>query len=162
MPAPWEQQPGEPDEAYQAFAAYLTEVEAGLRSFARSSGLREGTVVAWSAAYRWRARRASYQRHLADVRTRAAEETAAEMGRRHALVLGELFDWTLESIEAARAAGAVLKPAEIERIARTVIEQERLARGEATAIVRDLSAVPEDVLERWNDVLDEVEKISGT
>lgn len=160
MLCPWEQLPDEPEEAYQAFAAYLSEQDPSLAAFARTSGLPRTAVLAWSARHRWRARRAAYQRHLADVRFRAAEETAQEMGARHAAVLHELYSWSLESIEARRASGEVLKPGEIERIVRTVIEQERLARGEATQIVRDLSSVPDDVLDQLEEALRAAEDAS--
>lgn len=138
MPQPWERQPGETSKAYAAFCRYR-DMDPGKRSLAAVSsqgkkcgkGGKPSTVIAeLSAKHDWVARAAAYDDHMDEIRRKASEDALAEMSRKHAEGMREIFEKGLNRIKALddediRGAFAL-------ELAISGMKGERLARGLAT------------------------------
>ncbi len=147
-PAPWEHQPYEDADSFARFLVYL-DSDGDLGRVSERTALSRGTLAAYAARGRWRARRLAYLQHLGQESVAAAEETARTMGERHAVTLSRSMELITASLDAYAASGAVLPPDELRQWIKLVIEQQRLMRGQATARVDLTTASPEalDALE---------------
>ncbi len=85
MTEPWDRQPGEGDEAWEAFVLYR---DMGARRSQESVGGKLGKsrqlMSRWSAEHGWVARAGAWDREQDRVRREAHLEEIAEMSRRHA------------------------------------------------------------------------------
>ena len=74
MAMKFEQQPGESDKAFAAFALYLSlGPERSTASVGKALGKSEGLMERWSARWRWTERVAAHASHLATVEREATE-----------------------------------------------------------------------------------------
>jgi hypothetical protein len=133
--AVWDRQPGEPDEAYEAFARYLAHPEPLLGDFARAYRLNVSTVGRLAATYRWRARRAALTAHLVQARIVAAEHEARDLGAEIARHLGVAVDLAGETIQTALASGDLPSVRDALAILAEAHKQVQLGSGKPTAIV---------------------------
>ena len=165
-PAPtlWERQPGEPDQAWLLFSAYLQSPSANVTRFAQgpaSAGLGTGTIQAYAARWRWHVRRAALEQHLARARAAGADEAARAQGAQIAASAQALLDLRDRAQSALEARGGAeeISARDLIALSKTAIELARLVRGESTAHVRqDLSGLSLEEL----DALDAIaRKVSG-
>jgi len=78
----WDQQPGETNKNFAAFTAYLALGPArSLGKTAQATGRTRDQLAHWSQRWRWRARVAAYQAHLAAVERKATEDLVAAKSR---------------------------------------------------------------------------------
>ncbi len=152
MPAtvPWERMPGEPDTAWSLFSAYLATPSANVAKFARgpnSDGTPTSMIQAYSARWRWHARRAAMEQHLARTRAEGAAEAAKAQGASLAHLANELREIATEAAASLRLRGEVenMTPREVLAYAEKAITLSRLLAGESTSTVAlDFSTMPQD------------------
>jgi hypothetical protein len=83
----WDRRPGEHARAFHALGIYLAlGPTRTLPQVAEADNLRVQTVRDWSSTYDWRLRAAAHDEHYEAIYWRAADDEAAEMGRRHVQV----------------------------------------------------------------------------
>ena len=143
--AVWDRQPGEPDEAYEAFARYLAHPEPLLGDFARAYRLNVSTVARLAATYRWRARRAALTDHLVQARVVAAEHEARDLGAEISRHLGVAVDLAGEAFRTALATGDLPSLREAVQILAEAHKQVQLGAGKPTAIVDMGGSTDEDL-----------------
>jgi len=154
-PSPWERLPCEPDDSWEHFSQWIhSGPGTSIALYTRQRGLGVNRLAAYSAQWRWFARRAAYMTHLHHVRAEGASAKAREMGEQHAAVTGALLDWSLDSILDRRARGEVLTVPHALAAAKLAIDLQRLAAGAPTArIAADFAAVPEARLHEIREAL---------
>jgi hypothetical protein len=143
--APWERQPGEPEKAFAAFAAYrdlgpkrsLDAVGRQLYGGTQTGRKRDATgrLQEWSRTWQWVERAAAWDGELDRLARLEQVEAVKDMCRRHAEQAQEFQAKALE-----RLAGMTLEEMSVGETLRYFVEAvkiERLARGE-----------PEQVLEQ--------------
>lgn len=135
-PRPWERQPGEPDEAFARFFAYLNAPEVPIAAYARASG---DPCEALAATWRWRARKAQWTEALARQSAIGAAEGMRSLGERLVEAQGKLMD----EVESKLALGLArdLKGMVLVQVLKYLSDQSALAEGRPTARleVKDVS-----------------------
>ncbi len=155
--AVWDQVPGEPPEAWEAFRAYLRYPTPNVSGFAVETGRSRSTTGALASRWRWKARRAAFEHVVSQEHVRGALDAARALGAEHGRLLAEARDWALDSILDAKARGEKLSKSEALAYLRNVIELDRLIAGEATArVVVDLSKASDEDLDAAEKALDKV------
>ena len=150
-PAPWEQQPGEPDDAFALFERFAC-VSWGVKEFAEAQGEPQSRVASWSWRYRWIARREAYTQTLTRSRVAGAIDAARAQGAEHVRATTLALEWSIESMIARKAKGEILKPSEIATFTKMAIELQRLAAGEPTSrIAADLSHLSDERIDELRE-----------
>jgi hypothetical protein len=84
-PHPWERQPGEGDQAFQAFATYRDMgPDRSTRAVAQKLSKSASLIGRWSTQHRWVIRVEAWERENDRVRIQGHREAVEEMTRRHA------------------------------------------------------------------------------
>jgi hypothetical protein len=144
---PWERLPGEPEQAWILFGAYLQSPSGNVATFAKGAncaGVGTSTIQAYAARWRWHARRAALASHLARARAEGAEAQAQAQGAQMARLAQGHLDAAEEARTALELRGAIgdMSPREVLDYASKAIEIARLLRGEVTERVGlDLSGL---------------------
>lgn len=149
-PVPWERLPGEPDAWWLLFSAYLQSSSPSVAAFARgpaASSYAEATIQAMASRWRWHARRAALEQHLALARAQGASDAARAQGEQIAASVQRQLDQAQRAALAFELRGGLESMSAKEVIAyqKQAIELARLLRGEVTAHVRtDLSGLTQE------------------
>jgi hypothetical protein len=144
-PAPWDQYPGEPADAFQIFAFYRDlGIARTLVSCARAylGAYSYGWIVQTSKAWAWPERAAAFdQWHTAQRSSQAAlliaEQNArwAEEQATQAVKLGTILDRELDRIAKDQNNGAPMRSATFARLLEIHHKHQQLATGGATEVV---------------------------
>ena len=147
----WERQPGEGEEAYEAFTLYYKAgAKRGIRAVATQIGKSRTTCEKWSARYRWVDRARAYDNAIVQAEFKEAIAGIKQMNKKHAdigqLVLAKgleiLENIKVKKVGAVTAAQLISLGAEMERKARTLdvdlyTKQQKTAEEHGTEYVDD-------------------------
>lgn len=146
----WDQRPDEDTDAFLAFSAWLTHSS-------ENPYPHTATTRRWAAQHRWRGRRAAYAQSLAASSARAAHETAAARGAKHAALLEDIRELAHEAV--LRLDAKDLSPRDALAWAKVAIDLERLRAGEPGAITReDYGGSALEDLEDLDRALEQIER----
>ena len=137
-PVPWERLPAEPDAAWSLFSAYLQSPSANVSRFAlgaASAGHATSTIQAYAMRWRWHARRAALEQHLARARAEGAADAARAQGEQMARMAQAMLDAAELARTALTLRGGLeaMAPKDVLALEAKAIELSRLLRGEVTA-----------------------------
>lgn len=141
MPQLWERQPGETSKAYAAFCRYRKMgpekrsleaiVPKGKNRGAKGEGKPIPTYIQdWSSKNRWVERATAYDDHRDEIRRKASEDALAEMSRKHAEGMRDIFEKGLNRIKELESED--IRGALALELAMSGMKGERLARGLTT------------------------------
>lgn len=140
---PWERQPGETAKQFQAFRLYMDMPahQRGVRKVQQKLGLKSNRhLFKWSAKHKWVQRAVLWDDEQARIRVLAANEKARAMADRHYNVADHMLAIAAVQLEQlsskarqTQAAGEewdYLKPGEVARWLKAVVDVQRVSVGE--------------------------------
>lgn len=133
---PWERQPKESAQAFEAFAAYRDqEGKRSLRRLARTENRTVSTLAGWSTRWQWQDRIAAYQRHLDRAAIAAHVSDLQDMRRRQGqLANGFLSKVVKRLTDMTDAEVAKLTPHQVARWTEVAARLEESARVPVPAL----------------------------
>lgn len=168
-PAPWFQQPDEPDDAWQGFVQFRD--QALPRAVRRVAGFRAVTQIEWSQKYKWHERAKAWDQHCEEIRIAEREALLAQEGKalaaEHMLLLKDARELAqrelakyLESSRENDMPG-LIKPSDLIKLTEAVVKLDRLVRGEHTEKTEheiDLSDMPIEELRQFAQTAAKLDK----
>lgn len=136
-PVPWERMAGEPAQSWSLFLAFLETPSANVSRFAvgaNSAGIATSTIQTLATRWRWIARRAALEAHLAHARAEGAEEQARAQGAQIARIAQGMLDQAEASALALELRGGLERMSARDSLAyrAEALKHARLLRGEVT------------------------------
>lgn len=157
-PLPWERQPGEPDDCFNAFR-YYRDMPMPRQALRASPMVGTNTLWQWCNKWSWIARASQYDDHISDLaiaeREALVKQSARDIQVQHMGILQgarELLEREVAkylAISREAKGPSLLKPAELSKLLDSVVKLDRLVRGETTenvAPTEDLSNLSVDDL----------------
>lgn len=166
LPPVWTRDPElDTESAWAALQEYrdLPRPRPELKAFAATTGRSYTSVLDWSSRCVWAARIAAYDQHMDRKVTRAAENEAQKMGRRHVRLARALQDMAATALEKHKAlektygAATAVNPRDAIRAGIEGAKLERLVRGlvtDRTGEEIDYSKYSDDELEQLKALLE--------
>jgi len=165
---PWDRQPTEPDDAWEAFKKYRSQQHP--RHAAKVYGYPVADRARWFVDYHWTDRCKAYDLYLEGVYHDEFEarfrDGARAMAEAHLAMLKDARELAAMELEKMRRVSeeseqyGVMKAGELIKLLEASIKLERLVRGESTENVQqsmDLSKLSVDELKLWNDLQEKLE-----
>ncbi len=141
---PWDRQPGESKQAFEAFNCYLMMgTERSLRNVAEKLGKSRALMDRWSSRYKWVSRSDEYDNYLYKQELKANRKAVKDMRTRHtktaammqSKALEALSKLNTEEISAKDIVSMLSKAIELERMSRIESIEDNPARSEETGHV---------------------------
>lgn len=133
---PWERQPGESPQAYEAFQKYRD--MGGKRTqtaVAKELGKSIALINRWAAKYSWKSRALSYDNYLEKEALKTAVKQAQDMRTRHIKIAMYLQKMAADKLEKIKVDEIDIK--DLRLLLKDGIEIERMSRLEDTTAARD-------------------------